>query len=752
LVIHGIGEQPPGTTRKNVLASLALAYPGTVPVEENGVGILATEAWQVRVYEVYWADILSGPAVDGSFNITSVQQLVWFPWLNHRRLAGHRNLYPRWLVVWWTFALAGLGMMLTAAYFGTMFLLTAFAGARQEVTKSARENRKKTGKRFEAAKAAAAQARPQSYALDRFGADVLNYVNAAGAVRAPVPDAEERIYQRLEDALKKATGDGCSEIQVLAHSLGTLIAYRAVALHHDRLSTMIDLPFGSAATGRPPLTGLFTIGSPLEKIRFFWPKLILGSAPLGRTGPGFDWHNFKSPLDPVAGMLRRYEQFSQDITNHVIKGSGGLITAHSGYLKNPAFLKVIGPQLTRQPIGYSPSTRRQVGLFSRALLETVGLPALLLFLAAAGTSVMLGVGYLAGSLFSWPVQWGGDALAWALSAQWTFPHAAADWIRQGFAWLVPVMLLVVVVLLASAEASKIHKTHWQWEEPEEAEQRNTTMSPTPRKYPGTIWHLFGSVALLVAIAYVGLRVDERARAWVIILVLMASFAVLNGQGITGALWGILIDSRNKMSLSRLQMLAWTLVVLSALITAILSNVAKGSDSPMDITIPSELWVLLGISTASAVGAPALLSAKRDKQADDRELNKTANTLQQQGAAPPDMDEEKPSVVIRNASIHDARFSELLKGDESGNASTVDMGKLQMFLFTFILACGYGAAIYTMFRVQDGFITAFPPVQDGMNVLLGISQTGYLANKAVSHSKEKTDTASAPPATGVEGRT
>jgi hypothetical protein len=251
-----------------------------------------------------------------------------------------------------------------------------------------------------------------------------------------------------------------------------------------------------------------------------------------------------------------------------------------------------------------------------------------------------------------------------------------------------------------------------------------------------MWHLLGSVVLLVAMAWIGLHVDQRARAWVMILVLMAVFAVLNGHGITGALWGVMIDSRNRMSLSRLQMLAWTLVILSALITAILSNVARGSETPMDITIPPELWVLLGISTASAIGGPALLSAKRDKQADEKEFKKTAKTLQQQGSAP--IDDDEPSVVVRNADIHDARFSELLKGDESGNASAVDLGKLQMFLFTFILVCGYGAAVYTLFGAEDGYITAFPSVQDGMNVLLGISQTGYLANKAVTHSKEKTE--------------
>ena len=264
--------------------------------------------------------------------------------------------------------------------------------------------------------------------------------------------------------------------------------------------------------------------------------------------------------------------------------------------------------------------------------------------------------------------------------------------------------------------------------PPDAAPRN----PAP-KGPGTIWHLLASVALLIAIVWVGLHFEPRANAWVIILVLMAAFALVNGHGITGSPWGILIDSRNKMSLSRLQMLAWTLVVLSTLVTAILTNVARGAAAPMDIAVPQELWVLLGITTAAAVGAPAVLNSRRQKKPDGTELQKTERALQQQGHAPVDTSDD--SVVLRNADVRDARFSELLKGDESGNASTVDLGKLQMFFFTFVLVAGYGSAVYSMF-LQDAHVTALPSVQEGMNVLLGISQTGYLAMKATGDSKEK----------------
>lgn len=255
-----------------------------------------------------------------------------------------------------------------------------------------------------------------------------------------------------------------------------------------------------------------------------------------------------------------------------------------------------------------------------------------------------------------------------------------------------------------------------------------------KRLPGTIYHLFGSFVILIAIAVIGLKSTNPAHAWVAILLLIVAFAMLNGHGITGSPWGALIDSRNRMSLSRPQMLAWTFIIVSALAAMILWNVER-SVTPLNITVPSELWILLGISTASAVAAPAVLSSKDQKQADPAQLAQTSIKLQQQVNVTPD--DEHKGVVVRNKDIGDARFSDLLKGDEVGNAYSLDIGKLQMFFFTFILAAGYGAAIYAMLHnamSANAQIPALPPVQEGMNVLLGISQTGYLAAKATNNSK------------------
>jgi len=266
--------------------------------------------------------------------------------------------------------------------------------------------------------------------------------------------------------------------------------------------------------------------------------------------------------------------------------------------------------------------------------------------------------------------------------------------------------------------------------------------------PRTYRIFVGQIVLLALIAVVGLRVRpsgflSRSNAWLIILVMMATFAILAGRGITGYWRGILIDSRNKMSLGRLQLVAWTLLVLSALVTAAVTNGAFGAQSTLAIHVPEELWVLLGISTASAIAGPALLAPKREQKADLRELNKTVTELERVDKVKVDV--KAVNVVLTNESKEDARWGDLLKGDESGNAASVDVGKLQMFFFTFVLVLGYAVAIARQFD-SAGAITALPIVDSSMNTLLGISHTGYLANKVVPHSREASaDQPAEPPA-------
>src|SRR5262249_10303913 len=112
--------------------------------------------------------------------------------------------------------------------------------------------------------------------------------------------------------------------------------------------------------------------------------------------------------------------------------------------------------------------------------------------------------------------------------------------------------------------------------------------------------------------------------------------------------------------SRFQLVLWTTLVVSAVITEGIVNTLWKVPDPLSLSIPKELWVLLGLSSATAVAAPIVLGAKD-------------GTLQ-----------TKP--VNRHA------WRDMFYGDDTGNADQVDFSKIQQFFFTVVLVVIYAIEI------------------------------------------------------------
>src|SRR5262249_17522539 len=153
----------------------------------------------------------------------------------------------------------------------------------------------------------------------------------------------------------------------------------------------------------------------------------------------------------------------------------------------------------------------------------------------------------------------------------------------------------------------------------------------------------------------------------------------------------------------------------------ISNIRGGAPLPLNIEIPQTVWILLGISTTSLVGAPLVLSAKRATPAAPRPTTTpdtpatpalplgptamdttapvatppptpvtpsrrplpvaVASVLRAQGEDPARMSVDG-SVVVRH-SVYDASWADLFKGDEVGDITTLDLSKIQMFFFTVV---------------------------------------------------------------------
>ena len=167
----------------------------------------------------------------------------------------------------------------------------------------------------------------------------------------------------------------------------------------------------------------------------------------------------------------------------------------------------------------------------------------------------------------------------------------------------------------------------------------------------TLSHSIGLVLIVAAIpgvAWLTTVAHRPVLGWIVTLLLILLFAMILGHGIIGVWRGVLIDNRNVISLSRFQMLVWTVIVLSAFLSAVFCNIYVGVDEPLAIAVPGVLWGLMGISTTSMVGTPLVLSTKRTKAPSEKGLADTKALLQQQGFK--EGDTTNIGQVIANTSV------------------------------------------------------------------------------------------------------
>jgi hypothetical protein len=221
----------------------------------------------------------------------------------------------------------------------------------------------------------------------------------------------------------------------------------------------------------------------------------------------------------------------------------------------------------------------------------------------------------------------------------------------------------------------------------------------------------------------------------------------------GLSYGILIDHRNKMSLARFQMVLWTFIIISAFITAGLWNVFINKD-PLKIAVPMELWAAMGISTTALVGSPLIKDVKerkgdensngndkeKPKTDDDQKKLKTAEQIAiKRGRLTPETERTVKGLqkaagiygvgrILQNEDPKDASVADLFNGEDVDDAAHIDLGKLQMFYFTLLVALVYSMMVAG--RLYSGNTDIFPSLDQSMVALLGISNGGYLAKKAV----------------------
>ena len=129
------------------------------------------------------------------------------------------------------------------------------------------------------------------------------------------------------------------------------------------------------------------------------------------------------------------------------------------------------------------------------------------------------------------------------------------------------------------------------------------------------------VAFWVYVLATGLTLVRPVTHWAVGVVITVILLALAGREVNGQWFGILIDPRNKLSLARLQMTLWTVMVLTAFLTMAIQRIrATGGtgasltqEQTLDIRFPPELILAMGISLASFAGSTLIKSSKTTRQ-------------------------------------------------------------------------------------------------------------------------------------------
>jgi hypothetical protein len=224
------------------------------------------------------------------------------------------------------------------------------------------------------------------------------------------------------------------------------------------------------------------------------------------------------------------------------------------------------------------------------------------------------------------------------------------------------------------------------------------------------------------------------------LALVAGVVCGLGYAVTGYASGIAMSSWNDYSLSKLQMALWTIVVVAALLTiakirilGYFGGAGHGID-PLAINIPPELLVAMGIAAFTTAATPAILALKASQTPDPGQIaaarQRVADTTS--GVA---NDFTHTGNAIARIDPKNARWLDVIVGDETANAGIVDLSKVQQLLITLLLLGAYTGTIIRELATATSAasIDSLPPLSEGFLALMAVSHAGYLTYKAVPKS-------------------
>lgn len=228
----------------------------------------------------------------------------------------------------------------------------------------------------------------------------------------------------------------------------------------------------------------------------------------------------------------------------------------------------------------------------------------------------------------------------------------------------------------------------------------------------------------------------------VLILFTVLLAVACGLLVKGVPAGILISDRNRLTLARTQVIAWSMLVLPVITAYACFNAGFGARAMLlnppggagingggfviFPSMPGEILAALGISVGSALLSPLILQGKPstlDLSADAS--NKVNDDVT--------MFKDPTSVLHARSSPADASISDLFLGELQDNHDEMDISRLQMVVITIGLLLTYGSLLFAQAAAID-LQAVFAAVKQPRSIFDSLPQAGatFFTLMAVSH--------------------
>ncbi len=284
----------------------------------------------------------------------------------------------------------------------------------------------------------------------------------------------------------------------------------------------------------------------------------------------------------------------------------------------------------------------------------------------------------------------------------------------------------------------------------------------------SLWMLFLALLLIIGLIFArhGEYDSNLLLGWLCTAALISLFLFLLGQFTKHGARTFFIDgNRNKYSLSRIQMVCWTVIILSAHLTLTLTRIVHSNDKeghtlyasglPSDksenyasaVGIPKEVLALLGISIGAALITPVINNTKGRKTNRKDDTVKKSKKLDNSSVVPLYENVLKMNVgsnrnvsnigaIQINKKIENAKLIDIFMGEEVKNYKLLDISKIQQFVITLAVMVSYMYIVFRSFsRVELPIheMNILPNIPKDLLYLVIASHTYYIGNKVITQS-------------------